>query len=147
MCILQILGEAASQLLEGATEHKDHKLSKWIPWPDNTRKHLPDCTQGNSRAGNGLNNNPRDSKHRADCNDDEDRPPRRFRWPRSYGDNRDDETECEENRVLSRDIELARRKYNMLRELITESKVGIKNWDDREVKREELLTHHSGTSL
>ena len=72
MCVLQVIGEATSQLFESSAKHKDHELSEWIAWPDRTRKYLPDRTQGYSRIGNRLNDNPRNSKHRADCNNDKD---------------------------------------------------------------------------
>ena len=93
VCVFEVLGEAASQLLEGAAKHEDHELREWVTWPDNTRKHLPDSAQGDASCGNGLNNNPRDSKQGADSNDNEDRPRRCFRWPRSYCDDRYDKTE------------------------------------------------------
>ena len=92
MCVLEILGEAASQLFKSSAKHKDHELCKWIAWPDNTRKYLPNRTQGDACVGNRLNNNPRNCKHRAHRDDDEDGPPGCFCRPCSYGNDRDNET-------------------------------------------------------
>jgi hypothetical protein len=72
VCVLEIISETTSHLLEGTTEHEYDQLWKRLPRPPKTWKYLPYYVQRDAGIRDGLDDDPRNGQQAADCGNGED---------------------------------------------------------------------------